>query len=169
MSKRKLIWARTNVVTLALPAAASAQCWDLLQNTRTGMGILLNLPGVTVMRTRLDVFAPTLSAGSFPYTVGVRTATIAEFTELNGDAVFRLNSAPNRDTTADWMLWKACYPNHGADATTGVPNASTYELDVRSMRKMDELSQTLLFMVGKETSTAGFSVSVSASVLLALP
>lgn len=169
MSKRKLVWARTGSTAAALPAGASAQVIDVLENFRANMGILLGLPGVTIMRVRVDAFAANLTAGGFPFWLGLKTMDRTTFTELLGDATARLNASPQRDLHSDWMMWKACYPNHGSDATTGVPNATTVEIDVRSMRKMDELGETCTAFMSKEVSTAGYTVHWSSSVLLALP
>lgn len=168
MSKRKLVWAR-RVQNTALVAAASAAWVDLLAEFRVMMGITANIPGTTVSRVRMDCFSANLSAGGFPTTVGLRVMTIREFTEAQADPAYALNLSPLREPGADWMYWRALYPNHGADPTTGVPNALTYELDVRSMRRLDEAQETLAYCVSKEASTGGYTHFNSASVLLALP
>lgn len=169
MSRRKLVWARTGVQTIVLPAAASGLGYDPLAPFRIDMGILRNLPGTTVARVRISTFAGSLTSGTFPIWLGLRKATFNEVTEIGTDAAFALNNAPQRAETDDWMLWDAMYPNHGADVTTGLPNACTYEYDVKSMRKLDEAGETLLLMAGKETSVASVSVLTSISVLLMLP
>lgn len=168
MSKRKLVWTR-RTQNNALVAGASATWIDLLAEWRVIMGITANLPGCTVMRIRADIFAASLTAGAQPLWVGIRKATLREVTEAGADAAYALNSSAGREPNADWMYWRALYPNHGADATSGVPNAMTYEIDVRAMRKLDEAQETLVAVLSKELSTGGYTPYLSASVLLALP
>lgn len=168
MSKRKLVWTR-RAQNNALLAAASATWIDLLAEFRVVMGITANLPGTTCMRIRADVFAASLTAGSAPLFCGIRVATLREMTEAGADAAYALNASAYREPDADWMFWRAFMPNHGADPVNGVPNAMTYEIDVRSMRKLEEAQQTLALVFSKETSTSGYVPIFAGSTLLALP
>lgn len=168
MARRKLVWAR-KTFTFGMTAAADGESTDMLSQFRTDMGILANLPGVTVMRIRADVFAANGTAGATPFFVGIRPSTMKEIAEMGTDPAFALTSAPQNDALEDWMYWRAIYPNHGADAVSGLPNASTYEIDVRAMRKLDEPGQTLGLYVGKGLSTGTLAVLCTTSVLLALP
>lgn len=169
MARRRLTWVRTLNIGQVLPAAASGAAVDLFNGYRADMGITRNLPGTTVARVRAAFFIAGLSAGTSPIWVGLRKSTIQETLEAQTDPVFGLNSAPNRAEGADWAFWSALYPNHGSDPTTGIPNAATYEFDVKAMRKLDEIDETYSFFAGKETSTAGVTVNATFSVLLMQP
>lgn len=174
MARRKLVWARTPVISMGLTAAAEGDSFDLLSGFRNSMGLSTATgvggpPGLTVARVRLSVFAASLTAGAIPMFVGVRVMNAVDQTEAAGGGAEGLEVSPNRDPHADWMLWAACFPNHGSDPTTGVPNALTYDFDVRAMRKLDEVGLTLSLVIGKETSTNAATLSAAASVLLMLP
>lgn len=166
--RRKLVWARTQFST-AYTAAAFANWFDVLSTFRTAMGINANLPGCTVARTRIDLFAANLATGAPPLTVGLKVLTLREMNEAVIDPAYALGTSPQTETNADWMLWRGLYPNHGSDPTTGVPNAMTYEFDVKSMRRLDEAGETLGWCGSKQTTTAGYTVFTSISCLLALP
>lgn len=171
-SRRKLVWARTATSANALTAAAEGDVFDLLQQFRATMGLAAGVggpPGLTVVRCRLSFFAASLTAGAIPLFAGVRPISTTDFAEALAGGTEGLEVMPGRDQHADWMFWTAMYPNQGADATTGVPNALTYEYDVRSQRKLDEVGYTLGLFLGKETSTNGVTVNWSASVLVMLP
>lgn len=163
--RRKLVWARLGNVTYALTSAADMDADSLLVNYALQAGA--TTMGVTVMRVRLSVFVNYKSAYSDPVYVGVRVANKEQLQELA--TTEDLDFAPQRDPYADWMWWQALYPNHGSDSTNGVPNAATYECDVRAMRRMEELGQDLGIFFGKETTTDTATVSWTSSVLLALP
>lgn len=169
MSKRKLVWARVTLAQIALTAAADAEAADFLTPFRSQMGILMNLPGTTISRVHVNVFAANLSAGGLPLFVGLKVATMREAAEAVADPAFALTTGPQGEPNADWMMWRALYPNLGQDPVTGVPNATVYDIDVRSMRRLDEAQETLVFYAQKPLSTGGYTVFVSASILLALP
>ena len=72
---------------------------------------------------------------------------------------------PYSDEHADWMMWMPLTA-YGQDGITG--SWASYEFDVKSQRRMDEVGQTLwLSMDAAVTST--FSAVISLSVLLKLP
>lgn len=168
MNKRKLVWAR-RTRSVALPAASTGDLDDVLIPFRAMMGITANLPGTTVSRCRLDIFAATMGAGTFPFQIGLRTVNLRDVTEAGTDPAYALNISPGVEIGADWMYWRSFFPNHGSDPTTGVPNAATYEVDVKSMRRLDEPQETLGLFISKPLSTAGVTINTSISVLLALP
>lgn len=151
-----------------MTAAADAEWTDCMAQFRAMMGITANLPGTTVSRVRLDFFAASVSNASPTY-IGLQKVKLTDITDYQASAAQSLAAAPHSELHADWMLWRALYPNHGADPTTGLPNAATYEIDVRAMRRLDEAQETLALVVGKSTTVAGWSALVSCSVLLALP
>lgn len=167
-NRRKLVWARSSQIS-ALTAAADAEVVDVLATFRTLMGITANIPGTTVVRTRMDLFAANLAAGGFPTYVGLKVNTLREVAEAQADAAFALNSGPQIETNADWFYWRALYPNMGADPTIGTANHISFELDIKSMRRLDEPSETVGLWVQKPVSTAGYSVYSTTSILLALP
>lgn len=141
---------------------------DLLASFRLQYGINQGPPGLTIMRIRGILYATGVSGAPF-LTWAVRVADISEVLNFASLTTAQKNNlGPGSDQYADWMAWQTIMPNHGADPTTGVPNAGTYEVDVRSMRKLDELGQTLVFVaqkIGSPTPT----LFQSTNVLLALP
>lgn len=167
--RRKLVWARS-AGTIVLAAGSNDAVYnDLMAPFLIQMGLLQGPPGVTVMRIRLDTFS-TNTDQSVGLTHGIRVTDRAEFIAASNTVADRVAISPAIDLHADWMMWRQLLPNHGSNVTTGVPNASTYEEDVRSMRKLDELGDTLIYGIGTTLSrTSAIAHSYAASVLLALP
>lgn len=169
MARRKLTWVRYTNLSQALVAAPAGAAFDILDGWRQDMGILRNLPGMTVARIRLNFFVGGMTSPGAPPTVAIRVANIKEVQEAQADSSYALNNGPINDETADWMFYNTLYPNHGSDPTTGLPNAATYEFDVKAMRKLDEPDQTLGLFTSKLTTTAGLTVNSAISALLMLP
>lgn len=174
MSRRRTVWARFVGSPFGLTAAAEGDVVDILTPFRVQMGLAAGPavggpPGITIVRIRMDVFSASLTGGAIPFWVGIRKINRVDLDEASVGGTEGLEVSPNRDPHADWMAYHVCYPNHGADPTTGVPNAHTSHVDVRAMRKIDEVGDTLGLFVGKELSVAAATVFISTSVLVMLP
>lgn len=169
MARRKLIWARGPAFTQAFGAPAAAFWFDPLSGFRVQMGVVRGPPGITIMRSRYSFFVANIGAGAYPIWTAARVIGIESLLEAQTDPVHALELSPQTDPHNDWMMYEPLYPNHGADPVTGVPNAATFDIDVKSMRKADELGETLGLVISKPASVAGFSVTWSSSVLVALP
>jgi len=164
VQRRKRIWARDT--DNSIEGSQSLHSFQPLLTFQTALGS--DLLGVTIARIRL--------------TLGVRT--LAGTANTRGGVAFGLLVAP--DTLdpltdagpltfphLDWMWWT--YLPSPAGHQIGVageePAFDTFIFDVKSMRKMDELGDTLFFV--KETSVLGTAQTVShelgISTLLLLP
>lgn len=179
MARRKLIWARMCPAITALGrvtggVGGTVETQDLLQTYRTLAGITRGPVGLTVMRVRLQIHIAVTSVNgaaadylSHGLYYGIRvedfnSAVLQETTEIP-------DMGPQSDPHADWMAWGRVQPvaTYPTDNIIG-----TADVDVRSMRKLDELGQTLvLYMQGTVASASQtvLPVLASTSVLLALP
>lgn len=101
---------------------------------------------------------------------GIRTYDRADLADQ--EATERVNQGPMLDPHADWMTWGRV-PIKQVDGAATPTAVGWEEVDVRSMRKFDELGMTLGLAVQSTSSRAlGSAVGVvlaSVSVLLALP
>lgn len=179
MARRKLIWARmapaiTSLGRVAGGVGQTVETQDLLQTYRTLAGITRGPVGLTVMRVRLQVtyVAVGTNGVAADYLVhgmyfGIRvedfnSALLQETTEVP-------DLGPQLDPHADWMAWGRVQPV----ATYPTDNiVATADVDVRSMRKIDELGQTLVLAMQTTVSSASqatINCSATTSVLLALP
>lgn len=184
MARRKLIWTRmapamTSLTPVSAVAGGQVESQDLLQTFRTQAGITRGPVGVTVMRVRLKFGwvweglngTPDLVLGN-PIFFGVRRTS---FVDLAAREIAEVVSrGPQTETHDDWMAWGMLFPKviYRDAAGTGITGSSGWEeVDVRSMRKLDELDDTLELCV-QATNTSGLvalPMVVASSVLLALP
>lgn len=185
MARRKLIWARlapaiTSLNNTSAGIGGSLESQDLLSDFRTEAGLLRGPVGCTVMRVRLSINAviqstapnvlPSINANGMYY--GIRVFDQSELTvqeTIEAPAV-----GPQLDRHADWMAWgrvpmKAFAGTPGVATSTGI---YWVDVDVRSMRKMEELGQTLGLIVQTTSAVVGGTIDqvvAATSVLLALP
>lgn len=173
--RRKLIWARmVPAITSVANNAAGTQyneSQDLLQTFRTQAGITAGPVGLTVVRMRFHVAANAWpNANVVQAVLGVRVMDTTEALAAETDAT---PYSPTSDPHADWM----CFEPFGTESIGNVGiggGVVDHHVDVRAMRKLDELGQTLVAIVSTVPPVAGapanvFAVSVTSSVLLALP
>lgn len=155
---RKLIWARQPAVNLTMLAGAT-QTVDLLANFETAYGA--QLIGCTVMRIRGSVQTRlvTINAANVQQPVIVASIVTAALVTPTG---------PLSDPHADWMQYDSVYPMHGADAA-GFPMIGNHVFDVKSRRKIDELSQRCLMQFTNTNGGSTVEGVMSVSTLLMLP
>lgn len=144
--------------TFALAAPFTPFQADLLTgfNTRYGADLL----GITVARIRGYIVVNSTVANT-PLVVGARVGTEGEVasTDFNPMTAGEYN---------DWMLFEPFLAPIAAREP--VADVSARVIDVRSMRKLDELDQTLFLYAGTDSATAGTaSLFYNLSVLLMLP
>lgn len=160
--KRKLVWARTLIGgSIASQAAPQdTQFVNLLGQFETAYGA--DMLGCTIMRIRGVV---TWSSGegvleTDMLIVGARIAT-AETSGVPTPSSLDDSKGPATSVHDDWMF----YQPMRAAAVGGHENV----IDVRSMRRLDELGQYLLvaFQFGRPSQAATFSAVFS--TLIALP
>ena len=151
--QRKMIWAReVGTTTDDLTRV------DLLSDFRAQLGS--DVVGTTAIRIRGDIAAHTVApagTGTVPsFVVGVRVASEVIVDTADVD--------PAVDLHEDWMYWRTVLPfQDEADMFFGVT------LDVKSMRKIDELGCTLFMYVSKGIDMAAAdSIRYGMSTLLKL-
>lgn len=150
-SSRKLIWARGIAQNTDI-AANSSVFSNLTATFETAYGA--ELIGCTVMRMRFKFFTPPANAG-LPIIYGVRVMTTSQFDNLDNP------SGPGTDLHADWATWGMM--NTGADG-------AIEEVDVKAMRKFEELGQGLVLGVSNlDGATAVSDIDFAWSLLIALP
>ncbi len=153
-----MVWARTKVEGATDGTVDDGVFADVLANFKAELGS--DLVGATVIRMRGDVMLWTAATTATDQTSAVLGARV--FTESNLPIVNE--QGPATDRYADWMLWQPF-------ALSGVvPEARIrrHVIDVKSMRRIDEIGQGLLF--GWQTEGA-FAISGTGylSTLLKLP
>lgn len=145
---------------------------DLLQTFRTQAGITAGPVGLTVMRTRIHVGSVGFNGTNLPsneIVLGVRVFDRDE--AIQAEAGPAGNWAVPTDPHADWMAVEYMSPQGGSSTAFLLD----HHIDVKSMRKIDELGQTLGMVVSNvppndgATTGGSININVSTSVLLALP
>lgn len=178
MARRKLIWARqplaiTTLTNINASQGGSIESNDLLAGFRSEAGLLKGPVGLTAMRIRLHINFD-LTTDGITNTVrqfggiyyGVRVFDTTELSEL--DVTELPNRGPYLDPHADWMTWGRV----PAKTNIGTNVVGWEEVDVRSMRKIEELGQTLGLVLQATTGSATGvlqTITASTSVLFALP
>lgn len=146
---RKKVWTRSFIGQTTLAAAAGSYSLPLASfETDYGAQLL----GVTVARIRAQLWIQAPN-GRNGYLYGFRIATADTVADLAPAPAQAPGTMPN----ADWMAYGLAH----AGAQGGLDNL--VDVDVRSMRKLDELNQTLLLAVenvGADALTWGGHVSV---------
>lgn len=164
-TRRKLVWARHAEEQFTVPTA-TFNALNLLGTFETAYGA--NLIGCTVVRIRLRWSAFIADTTGQPVAgLGVRVADEADITtSAPADPL-----GPLSDLHADWMAWDTTLMTVLQGGTTNPslagPLASRY-LDVKAMRKFDELGQGV-YAVFEHTAAVNVVYNVSTSVLVALP
>lgn len=154
--RRKSVWARSST-SQTLGAGASFAV-NLLQGFETDYGA--NLIGCTVVRIRGQVLAAvtTASAAVDELRMGIRVATATE--------VSAALAGPVDEAHADWMAWEPFLAS-GVGTDNG-SWAAVREIDVKAMRRLDEIDMQLTAYV-ESFSPAAWEFGWSLSVLLLLP
>ena len=157
MPRRRLVWSRSRNVFVGV--GTSGDGVDLLTQFRSAAEYGAQPIGTTITRVRGRLIlqettaTPTNDFFGLGLVVEDRNATSAEVPK------------PFADDHVDWLAWLP-FARFGQDGITGL--AVSWEIDVRSQRKLDEVGQTLwLTMDAAVTST--WSATVVLSVLLKLP
>lgn len=159
------------ISSLANIGAASAftESQDLLQTFRTQAGITAGPVGLTIMRMRFHISTQDLAfANATAFVLGVRVMDSTEAALAETEAA---TFSPTADPHADWMCFE---PFASKSAVSGPLGIIDHSVDVRSMRKLDELGQTLVAVVSSVPPFGGtpgltINLKVTSSVLIALP
>jgi hypothetical protein len=151
LPRRKLVWARAHLFANVLPSVV-----DLLQDFRTELD-WTGTPGVTMMRLRADLLV-TNAGATAPSDASVLFGVIRWNIGSLGSI-----ATPFTDAGADWAAYGRMYV--GAQGAL----SSQFTIDVRSMRKLEELQQTMALVFEAPTAETGTSITGTVSTLLALP
>lgn len=160
-ARRKLIWVHGLDTDLATTTTGAI---DVLSDFRTVMGITANFPGATIARIR--------GAVQYIYDPAVAATSLSGL--LVGFVVNEIGLAspqPLANPNADWMYreWLPdAQPGQVIDPAAGAAMAS-WQFDVKSMRKLEEVNQTLVFTWIRTSTPNLDELTVSTSVLLMLP
>jgi len=152
------VWGRIgSTLTIAGTTPVQEDLLGILK-VQLGAGVL----GSTVSRVRLTMGAAR-TAGS---TV---TANFFVGVKVGDSLVEAVDQDPSTATGLDWMFWRKCFmAEDNAGGALASLHANAWEFDIKAMRKMQEVGQTLWLVLGNADADS-FTVQYGASVLLLLP
>jgi hypothetical protein len=159
-ARRKLVWATSSNLNQSIGQTPGN--YDLLANLRVAGSSVL---GATVMRVHMDI-SVLWSAVTPATSNGLAIGFCVEDTDL----VTAQDITPGAQGR-DWMLREDLFPGTGLN-TASIAAASPVEgfrVDLRAKRKVQELNQTLAFVIQNTAAAGGLPVSFFARVLIALP
>jgi len=160
-ARRQRVWARTNHVFTDV-AVSGVAIEDLLGDFRTEMGITRMLPGTTIgaIKGRVTFGHDTVTALGIPQVV------------LAGIIVAQDNiDAADLDpafVTLDWM-WYDRFAWFSPAAVPATTYPMSHEINVRAMRKLDEVGYSVFFAIGAAHTAGTIDAVLTTSVLLLLP
>jgi len=152
------VWGRIGS-TLTLSGTTPVQ-EDLLGilKVQLGAGVL----GATVGRVRLTMGVARTSGSTV-------TANFFAGVKVGDGAVEAVDQDPATLTGLDWMFWRKCFlAEDNAGGALASLHAMAWEFDIKAMRKMQEVGQTLWLVLGGADADV-YTVQYGASVLLLLP
>ena len=158
--RRKRVWART---TFSADWTAAVAVVDLLAGFRAKMGISSGPPGATIGGIKLTLFNDFDAA----HTAVTNQANIYTGILVGPDTLDNVDLSPSSNLELDWMFWHGHNIHVGSTADT----RESRDYEVRAMRKLDELGDTLWLAVDGVIGAGPTSVNLtgSASVLIILP
>lgn len=157
--KRKMVWARFEH---NFTDASTAQTLDLLSDWRTALGITQNLPGYTVVRIRAAVQM------LFNFTaVSDDTGIIhAVYVDTTSGIAADPQTAPNED----WLFWEwSPFTKYTSAGVADTDIIVTQTIDTKSMRKFEEINQTVWYSWAVTGASTTISATIRGSMLLKLP
>jgi len=159
-SKRKMVWARD--FGLFLNQAGTVV--DVLAGWQNELGILRNLPGITITRVVGTHDIRVVSADD-AFTRWEWGLVVAE----EDNPVTAVNN-PLSSPDLDWMFVRqeAVVQIQDAGSPVVKRRASHYDIDLKSQRKLDEIGSTL-FYVADNPDGDNFDVAFQFNILLKLP
>ena len=170
---RRTEWARFEKYVAGPNATLDA--YDLLSDFKTAFGISINLPDITIGRIVIHI-AVHISLGVTPTSQDgclVALATSDKDDVSGGTGV--INSPVTAPYDLDYMWWEhLMVAEQFANGTAAIPaGASTYflyrSLDIRSMRKLRGMGESLIFQVNAIGNATIDNVAVTGQALMLLP
>lgn len=160
-ARRRLVWARQANSGASIASGADSEFGaDLLAPFRTQLGVTAT-PGLTVVRIRLSWRIVDTSAQSRMVIAGIRKYTNSP--DTFEDELENIDG-PSTDPHADWMM----FDTHILAADGADDDTPQRDVDVKSMRRLDEASDSLA-IVFQAVDELAAQVRYVASVLVALP
>jgi hypothetical protein len=163
--RRRVELARSSFNASGL-AAGNAQIREVLAPWNTDLGLVGNLPGMTVMGIRYRFSVSYSAAQAAP------GAIVTWGFQVTDQSVDNVDIDPSIFLHQDWMEW-------GNDAGLIVPAGARTVLlgngddgfrTVRSRRKLGQIQETLFFAVNSTVPSGGtWGFAMTSSVALALP
>jgi len=150
--KRVRVWSTTDHATTALAAAASANV-DMLLDFPTA-------PGITVIRTHLQVTPTTAPAVGDRITFGLIIGRLSDVSDPTAAGAL----TPSQ-TDLDWMYWTTIIAN---PSFGNGGNNNTFVVDLRAKRKMEELNQVYLLSITNH-QVAAVTYRIAARTLMLMP
>jgi len=155
-----MVWARD----FNLTTNTAGFVIDVLKGFQNELGIIKNLPGITVTRVvgTLDCRVVSVDDAFTRLVWGIHVA------EENNPATVGQN--PLSSPEIDWMFVRQEAVVQVADAGTPVVKrrVAHYDLDLHSQRKLDEIGSTLFFVCDNPDGD-NFDVAFQFNILLKLP
>lgn len=157
--RRKRVWADTQITDLGF-GESSLRSEDLLADYKSSGG---SAQGVIVARTIIDLTWWVDTNGSVDnfFTLG-----LIKGTQSAADV-----ADPVAEPYADWAFLKTDYQG-ASHSVVAIDRPMTYQIDTKSMRKIDEVGETwwVIYSGGAPTSVAEtFSLKARVRTLLLLP
>jgi hypothetical protein len=148
--------------------AASGQI-DVLSDWRTKMGILKNLPDMTIVRTR----------GVITFAQPAAQALTYQTTFVPGLIVAPLSTTPTtalpdpvNTLDSEWLYWEGLTPfmnnSGGASASLASDFISSVRMDTKAQRKLKNIDDSLWFMWNGSPGTT-WKVRASLAIGMKLP
>lgn len=167
-ARRRTAWSHE---TQSAAPATTLQSIDLLTDFKSAMGFTANPIGITIRRIRITIQIDfDLSTTAASRTAGVYLATYVDKGGLATAAVSNPVEEPNRDY--NFRQWLPVSGGMGALSVGAATNAThqlvSREYDVKSMRRLLDIGDTLYF-VARPTGGIGVGWNLEASTLLLLP
>lgn len=171
LARRKSEWARFSFNDVA-PTTTNG--YDLLNSFRTAFGININLPDITIGRLhiRVSINFHVTAAAAANDGVLIAVATCDRDDISGGTGV--VSSPLTEPYDLDYMWWEQTYVSQLVMDGGAVPaaNASSFlyrELDIRAMRKLRGMGETLTLQIVESGTVTITGVSITGQALMLLP
>ena len=155
-ARRKFVWARS--VTGEFAAIGTVTSSNLLAAFETAYGA--NLIGATVARIRGVISVrPDATGADTTVIVGAKVKDASD-TTLTG---------PNANPHDDWMMFEPFLMSAAVTGITQTQTALTREVDIKAMRKLDEIGQQLTIVADQSGTETASELAWCLSIGLLLP
>jgi len=145
---RKYQWVRVGANDTATPAAPTPYQEDLLASYKTNLGIIVNLPEITIWRIHLKISVTIRFIASITNTeaAGVNVAVFVE------DPTNVIVNSFTKPYSEQFMWWQTTYVNEAVMMGEAAPaNSGNFvivkEYDIKARRRLRNIDDSLLLQV----------------------